>query len=135
MNRAEIDEVVAGQTVPRLFRATVERHPGSAALRWKDGAEYRVLTYAEYGDRAARLAAALADLGVARGTRVAMLIGNRPEFHIADMAVLLLGGTPISIYNSSSADQIRFLVHHSRAQVMVVENVEYLERVAAVRGD
>jgi len=135
MNRAEIDEVVAGQTVPRLFRATVEQHPGSVALRWKDGAEYRALTYAEYGDRAARVAAALADLGVGRGTRVAMLIGNRPEFHIADIAVLLLGGTPISIYNSSSADQIRSLVHHSRAQVMLVENLAYLERVTAVCDD
>ncbi len=136
VTRAEIDALVAGQTVPRLFHATVATHPDSVALRWKDGgSEYRVLTYAEYGDRATRVASALAELGVGRGTRVAMLIGNRPEFHVADMAVLLLGGTPISIYNSSSADQIRFLVHHSRAQVMVVENVGYLERVAAVRDD
>ncbi|MFI5047881.1 MAG: AMP-dependent synthetase/ligase, partial [Acidimicrobiia bacterium] len=52
--------------------------------------------------------------------RVAMLLGNRPEFHIADIAVLLVGGTPISIYNSSSVDQIRYLLHHSRAQVGVV---------------
>ena len=43
-----------------------------------------------------------------------MLIGNRPEFHVADMAVLLLGATPISIYNSSSPDQIHYLAGHSR---------------------
>ena len=122
VTREELDERVAGQTVTGLFVATVERHADAPALRWKDGAEYRVLTYAEYADRAARVAAALAELGVGRGTRVAMLLGNRPEFHVADIAVLLVGGTPISIYNSSSADQIRFLLHHSRAQVVIVED-------------
>ena len=61
VSRAELDERVAGQTVPRLFLATVESRADAVALRWKDGAEYRELTFAEYGERAARLAAALAD--------------------------------------------------------------------------
>ncbi len=135
VTRDQLDERVAGQTVTGLFLGTVERHADAAALRWKNGAEYQVLTYAEYGDCAARVAAALTELGVGRGTRVAMLLGNRPEFHVADLAVLLVGGTPISIYSSSSEDQIRYLVHHSRAQVVIVEDVTYLERVTAVRGD
>jgi long-chain acyl-CoA synthetase len=135
ITRAQLDERVAGQTVPGLFLATIERHGDAVALRWKDGAEYRTLTYAEYGDQAARVAAALAAIGVGRGTRVAMLLGNRPEFHIADIAVLLVGGTPISVYNSSSAEQISFLVHHSRAQVAIVEDADYLERVLCVRDE
>jgi long-chain acyl-CoA synthetase len=134
-SRAALDERVAGQTVTRLFEATVESRGGAVALRWRDGAEHRSLTWAEYGDRAARVAAALSQIGVGRGTRVAMLLGNRPEFHIADIAVLLVGGTPISLYNSSAADQIRFLVHHSRAHVVIVEDVSYLERVLSVRDD
>jgi long-chain acyl-CoA synthetase len=135
ISRAQLDERVAGQTVPRLFLATIESRADAVALRWKDGAEYRELTFAQYGGRAACLAGALAGIGVGRGTRVAMLLGNRPEFHIADMAVLLLGGTPISIYNSSSAEQISFLLHHSRAAAVIVEDNTYLERVTSVRGD
>ena len=40
------------------------------------------------------------------------MMRNRPEFHIADIAVLLLGATPISIYNSSAPDQVQYLVGH-----------------------
>ena len=47
--------------------------------------------------------ASLRDLGVGRGDRVVLMMRNRPEFHVADVAVLLLGATPISIYNSSAA--------------------------------
>ncbi len=64
-----------------------------------------------------------------------MLIGNRPEFHVADMAVLLLGATPISIYNSSSPDQIRYLAGHAGASVAIVEDAPYLERMLEVRAD
>ena len=70
-----------------------------------------------------------------RGDRVVMLIGNRPEFHVADMAVLLLGATPISIYNSSSPDQIRYLVGHARATVAIVEHRDFLDRLLEVRAD
>ena len=132
-SNAEIAERVEGQTVPERFLVTVRARPDAVALRWKDEESFRELTFSEYAANAGCVAGALAELGVTRGTRVAMLIGNRPEFHVADMAVLLLGGTPISIYNSSSPEQIRYLAHHCRAEVFIVENTEYLERVQLVR--
>jgi long-chain acyl-CoA synthetase len=58
---------------------------------------------------------------------------NRPEFHVADLAVLLAGGTPISIYNSSSPEQIRFLAGHSRAEVAIVESGDFLDRFLEAR--
>jgi len=45
----------------------------------------------------------------ARCDRVALMLRNRPEFHVADVACVLVGATPISIYNSSSPDQIAYL--------------------------
>src|SRR6185312_476234 len=66
-------------------------------------------------------------------TRVVMLMRNRPEFHIADIGALLVGATPISIYNSSSAEQISFLAGHCRAEVAVVEAGEFLDRLLSVR--
>ena len=105
------------------------------AIREKAGDDFRQLTFGEYADRATRLAAALGALGVAHGDRVVMLIGNRPEFHVADMAVLLLGATPISIYNSSSPDQIRYLAGHARASVAIVEDAGFLARILEARAD
>jgi long-chain acyl-CoA synthetase len=134
MANAEIARPVEGQTVTSQFLATVAARPDGVALRWKDGEAFAEMTFAGYAERAVRVAAGLGVLGVGPGTRVAMLIGNRPEFHVADMAVLLAGATPISIYNSSSPEQIAFLAHHCRAEVIVVEHREYLDRVLAVRN-
>jgi len=133
ITNAELSERVAGRTVPLDFLATVRARPDSVALRSKEGDAYQTLSYAEYADRATRVAAAFADLGVGHGTRVVMLMRNRPEFHIADIGALLVGATPISIYNSSSAEQISFLAGHCRAEVAVVEAGEFLDRLLSVR--
>jgi len=130
----EIAAQVAGQTVPSLFAATVQRRADNVSLRWKSADGWSEWTWAEYADRASRLAAALADLGVGEGDRVVLLLRNRPEFHVADMAVLLVGATPISIYNSSSPAQIQYLASHCGAVVAIVEDTTYLARVLEVRA-
>jgi long-subunit acyl-CoA synthetase (AMP-forming) len=122
-------------TIPARFLRTVRERPDDVALRRKVGDDYELLTFGDYAGRATRLAAGLGELGVGHGDRVVMLIGNRPEFHVADMAVLLLGATPISIYNSSSPDQIRFLAGHAQASVAIVEDAGYLDRLLEIRAD
>ena len=112
-------------TIPARFLRTVTERHDEVALREHAGESVRTLTFGDYADRATRLAAGLQVVGVGAGDRVVMLIGNRPEFHVADVAVLLLGATPISIYNSSSPDQIRYLAGHARATAAIVERTEY----------
>ncbi len=134
--KAEIDRVVEGQTVPRRFADTVAAFGDRVALRGKaPEGEWREWTWQEYADHACRVAAGLARLGVGRGDRVALMVRNRPEFHIADVAALLLGATPFSIYNSSSADQVQYLVSHAEAKVAIVENADFLERFLKVRAE
>ena len=92
-------------------------------------------TWNDYAARVARVAAALRDLGVGPGDRVVLMMRNRPEFHVADTAVLLLGATPISIYNSSAPEQVQYLVGHCEATVAIVEDIGFLERFLKVRGE
>jgi long-chain acyl-CoA synthetase len=61
------------------------------------------------------------------------MMRNIPEFHIADLAVVFCGATPISIYNSSPPDQVAYLVGHCRAKLAVVENRGFLDRFLAAR--
>jgi len=134
----EIDAAVAGRTVPGLFAATVGARPDAVALRWRPpggDAATNSLTWAEYAERACRLAAGLAELGVQPGQRIVLMMRNRPEFHYADMATLLAGATPISIYNSSSPEQIEYLAGHSEASVAIVGEVGMLERFLKVRSE
>ena len=130
---AEIDARIVAATVATRFRDTVAKYPDRVALRSWNGDTPTDITWAEYALRACRVAAALADAGVTRGDRVVFLITNRPEFHIADVAALLVGATPISIYNSSSPEQIAYLASHSSATYAIVENAKFLERLLSVR--
>jgi long-chain acyl-CoA synthetase len=126
---------VRGETVPTRFLATVRASPDAVALRWKDGDSWRHWTWTDYAERATRLAASLQDLGVSRGDRVVLMMRNRPEFHVADVATTLLGATPISIYNSSAEEQVQYLVGHCEASVAILEDQAFLDRFLAVRPE
>ncbi|MGH9050212.1 MAG: AMP-dependent synthetase/ligase [Acidimicrobiia bacterium] len=117
------------------FLETVRARPDAVALRWKDGDAWGEWTFDDYATGACRLAAGLAGLGVERGDRVVLMMRNRPEFHVADMAVMLCGGTPISIYNSSAPEQVQYLAGHCHAKVAIVEDIGYLERILKVRSE
>jgi long-chain acyl-CoA synthetase len=130
----DIDRATAGQTIPRNFLATVASRSDAVALRWTRGGTTSITTYREYADQAARVAGALTVLGVGPGDRVVLLMRNRPEFHVADVGVLLTGATPISIYTSSPPEQIAYLMHHCGASVALVEDAELLAGVLEVRA-
>src|SRR3954452_23993603 len=106
----------------------LERHPDAVALRTLEGDAW---TWREYADRAARFAGGLKALGVGRGDRVVVMLRNRLEFHVADLGALLVGATPISIYNSSSPEQIGDLATHCRAVAAITEEGDFLDRVLA----
>ena len=79
------------------------------------------LTYAELARRVDALAGGLARLGVRRGDTVALMIGNRPEFHLADLAVMTLGATPFSLYQTLSPEQIAYVVGDAGARLAIAE--------------
>jgi len=121
LTREELDRLVDGRTVAGHFVATVRSRPGEVALRWRTADGWGEWTWGDYADRAARMAVGLAELGISRGDRVVLMMRNRPEFHVADVACMLAGATPISIYNSSSAEQIAYLAGHCEARAAIVD--------------
>ncbi|WP_372411583.1 long-chain fatty acid--CoA ligase [Streptomyces luteireticuli] len=122
---------MSATTVCEAFQATVAARPDAVALRTPGDGQR--ITWGEYGRRVRRIAAGLAALGVRRGDLVALMLRNRPEFHLADMAVLHLGAIPFSVYNTSSAEQLRYLFGHAGATVLITEET-FLDRVRSVRG-
>src|SRR3954452_15602505 len=113
-------------TIVGAFRLTVEDHPDRVAVRTKDDSVS--LTWSELRDRVDALAGGLAKLGVRRGDTVALMLANRPEFHIADLAVMTLGAVPYSIYLTSAPEQIAYVVEDAGAKVAIVEE-EYLAKL------
>jgi long-chain acyl-CoA synthetase len=135
---ADIEATVAGDTLPKAFLRTAAAHPEVVALRrMADDAPggWEETTFAQLHDQVARLAAGLAAAGVSPGQRVVLMMRNRPEFHAIDLAVSFLRATPVSIYNSSSPEELQYLVHHAEAEVAIVEDAGYLERFLKVRAE
>jgi long-subunit acyl-CoA synthetase (AMP-forming) len=107
------------------FQLTAAERRDQVALRTiGDGTS---ITFGEYAERVRALAGGFHALGVRRGDTVGFMLRNRPEFHLLDTAVMHLGATPFSIYNTSSADQIAFLLGDAGNRVMIVE-AAFLER-------
>ncbi len=131
---ADLHSLAEGRTVGGEFVALSARVPDAVAIRWRNDDEtWDHWTYAEYRDRVARVAAGLRELGVGSGDRVVLMLRNIPEFHVVDLAVAVLGATPVSIYNSSAPDQIAYLAGHCDAVVAVVEDRTFLDRFVGVR--
>ncbi len=130
-----IARTVAGQTVTSQFRDTVRARPDAVALRWKDAGTWHEWTWQDYADRATRVAAGLTALGIGRGDRIVLLMRNIPEFHVCDVAAMLVGATPISIYNTSAVEEIEFLAGNCGAVAAIVEDAaDYLARMQAARS-
>jgi long-subunit acyl-CoA synthetase (AMP-forming) len=120
-------------TTPGAFQFTAARVPDQVALRTLDDSVS--ITWREYADRVKNAAAGLASLGLEKGQTVALMLTNRPEFHIADAAAMHLGATPFSIYNTYSPEQIDFLVSDAEPKIVITEQ-SFLDRLLKVRdGD
>jgi long-chain acyl-CoA synthetase len=130
----EIRDLVAGQTVASEFVRTSGALGDRRALRWREeGDGWGEMTFGELADAVARAAAGLRSIGVGPGDRVVIMMRNIPEFHVVDLAVVFCGATPISIYNSSSPEQVAYLAGHAGAEVAIVEDDGFLERFEKVR--
>ena len=117
-------------TLCEAFQANAARRGDAVALRTPGGEV--ALSWLEYAGRVRALAAGLAAHGIGRGDVVAMMLTNRPEAHLIDTASLHLGATPFSVYNTSSAEQIEYVLRHSGATLIVTER-QFVERVLSVR--
>jgi long-chain acyl-CoA synthetase len=117
-------------TMVEAFESTCAALGDRVAIRTKG--DEQTLTWAQWHERVRNLAGGLHKLGLGRGDTLAIMLGNRPEFHVVDMAAVTLGATPFSIYQTYAPNQIEFVVSDADARIAVVER-QYLERLLEAR--
>jgi long-subunit acyl-CoA synthetase (AMP-forming) len=139
------ERAVDAPTLTEALRRTAANHPEVVAIRTPDDSVS--LTWSELLRRVEALAGGLARLGVGRGDTVAIMLGNCPEFHVVDLAVAMLGGTPFSIYLTYPPAEIQYLLTDAGSKVAVAEqahmgpllearkDVPGLEHVIVIDGD
>jgi len=129
--RQEIEALIKGRSIAHAFADTVEELGESPAFSDKigiDGAGWRTLTWRELREQGLDIAAALVELGVEPGDRVAMMASNRIEHVLADIGAMHAGATSMSIYNTLSRSQVAYVAEHSAPSVVVLETADHLDR-------
>jgi long-subunit acyl-CoA synthetase (AMP-forming) len=110
---------VDAATIAEAFRLTADQRAGDVAIRTKGDAVS--WTWGDLRDRVDTMAAGLHELGLRKNDTIALLLSNRPEFHQADLAAMMVGATPFSIYMQYTPDQIEYVVSDAGAKMLITE--------------
>ncbi|MFV9671876.1 MAG: AMP-dependent synthetase/ligase [Acidimicrobiia bacterium] len=123
------------ETIPQMIlRAGSDRGEADAyAQRGEDG--WVATSWRAYAEEITAAARGLIALGVERGSPVAILGANSPDWVIFDVAAMAIGGMPAGIYPTSTPDECAYVLEHSRSPVVLVQNEEQLAKILEIRGD
>lgn len=109
------------------------RHPDRVAFEKRVDGEWRPITSAEFAASVRAVAKGLVAAGIRPGDRVALMSRTRYEWTVFDFAIWTAGAVVVPIYETSSADQVEWIVRDSGARAVVVEDAHHLATVERVR--
>jgi long-chain acyl-CoA synthetase len=127
--RAEIEAKIAGRTLCDEFAATARSSGDEPAFSDEaPGGGWETLTWAQARQRVLELAAGFAALGLAPGERVALMLPNRADHVLCDLAALHAGGLGVTLYATLAPDQIAYIAGNCDARVAVLNGAGELAR-------
>lgn len=122
------------RTLADLLPNAAARHGSDGAFLFKDDdGTWRESTYDQVADDVRALALGLIELGVQRGDKVAIIGNTRPEWTLFDFAVMATGATVVPIYQTNSPTECKYVLEHSEARMIVVEDEDQLAKILEVR--
>ena len=124
-----------GQTTLPQALASQARRLGrhAVALREKKYGIWQEVTWEQYAGHVRAVGLGLARLGLARGDRVAVISGNRPAWLYVELGAQSVGAIPLGIFVDSLPEQVQFILEHSEARFVLVEDQEQVDKVRSVR--
>src|SRR3954454_16252042 len=123
------------KTIADLLPLAVEKYADAPAQRYKDGGEWREVSYTQLGDAVKEVSLGLIDLGVEAGDKVSILAHTRPEWTQACFGILTAGGTLVTIYQTNSPAECRYVLEHSDSKAVFAEDAGQLEKIREIEDD
>ena len=118
------------ETFPQLLVEKAQKYGDSKiALREKEYGIWQSVSWAEYLEHVKYFALGLVSMGFTPADTVAIIGDNRPEWVYAELAAQSVGGKSIGIYQDSIVDEVAYIVTHSDAKFLVVEDQEQVDKV------
>ncbi|MCX5402093.1 long-chain fatty acid--CoA ligase [Streptomyces sp. NBC_00102] len=130
----------ADRTLPQLLARNAREYPRLPGISWRSAEReggWTTFDWSEIEEHTRKLAAGYAALGVGRGDRVLLMMSNRPEHWLSDLALVRLGAVPVSVYGTAAPEQITHIARNCRALLAVLEGaaqVAVWERLLADAG-
>jgi long-chain acyl-CoA synthetase len=126
-------DVGPDEAVTDYLASNVAEHGNETGFRVRRDGRWEDVTWKEFGTQVAGVAKGLIASGVAAGDRVALQANTRYEWTVLDFAIWTAGGAVVPIYETSSADQVAWILSDSGATAVIVEREEHADAVASVR--
>lgn len=121
------------QTLPGLLAERALAEKDEVALRQKSLGIWEEITWGDYYEKVEQLAIGLSKkYDFKRGEKLAIIGENRPQWLFSQMAVQVLGGISVGIYQESMTDQIIYYLNDCKARVVIVEDHEQVDKLLSI---
>ncbi len=126
-----MDTYPSWPSLPAMMFALARTWPDRPLLRaWRDGG-WRCLRWGEFARLTAAVARELRAAGVAPGDRVMIVSENRPEYAIAETALMAIGAIPVPVYVTNTVDDHAHILRDSGARAAIVSSAVLVGRIRA----
>ncbi|MGH3906353.1 MAG: AMP-dependent synthetase/ligase [Pseudonocardiaceae bacterium] len=122
-------EVADEENLTDVVWANAERFASSISFRRRVDGGWTDVTARDFADQVTTVAKGLIAAGIERGDRVALLSKTRYEWTLLDYAIWAAGGSTVPIYETSSPEQVEWILSDSGAKAIVVETAAHREMV------
>jgi long-chain acyl-CoA synthetase len=126
-------EVGADEAITDLLATNLAEHGDEVGFRIQRDGRWEDVTYKEFGAQVAGVAKGLIAAGVAPGDRVGLQAKTRYEWTVCDFAIWTAGAVTVPVYETSSADQVAWILSDSGARAAIVEREEHASTKESVR--
>eukprot|EP00051_Salpingoeca_urceolata_P028462 m.486986 g.486986 ORF g.486986 m.486986 type:complete len:856 (+) comp24725_c0_seq1:265-2832(+) len=124
------------ETIFEMIRGVAQRYPDVPALAaMKPDGQWGVKSYRQLFDEANTVAKAFVKLGLEERGGVLIMGSNSPEWVISHVAGVFAGGLSCGVPPASFTDEIRFIGQHAKANIVVAETTDQVQRILEAQAD
>jgi len=131
---SKITTITQSNTADFVFDRAAQ-DPQHVALRRRDSEAWNDISAQQFAGEVSAAAKGLISAGIAAGDRIAVMSKTRYEWTVADFAGFTVGAAVVPIYETSSAEQVQWILGDSGARAVFVETAEHAALVESVRND
>lgn len=120
-------------TVWEVLEKTVQKHGNQNALVSRTSAGWQAMTWSQVSQSIQSIATKMLESDLKHLDRIAILSNNRKEWFLANIAAIASGGVPFGIYATCSPDQCFYILNHSAAKFVFVEDEQQLAKICSIK--